>query len=288
MKPEKTRQMSQSTIYNTSVSHWGARNATEVIVLNDLANVTLARIPHRFVQTGGDSCTRNSYLFVVLHALIRKPSSANVEICYDGRAISPAEILIPGIYVAQVRVGQDISEAPGPHAKTTTYKPFSETETDTASNSSRSSCGGQSAFRAKLFQRDQKCLVTGTFNPQRLIACHIVPFSLGPEFVAQISDGVCNLYSPANGITLRSDLHTLFDEYSLGIYYSSGEYIVHCFSGDRSLRTHHGQSIKFSSTVHQQAPDWLPDIQCLAWHYEQCVLTRFRGYHVAFPHYTDR
>lgn len=275
--------MSLSNFYNTSVGFWQPRDPTDLIVITDLDNVTLARIPFEFVEKGGDCCARNEYLWILLRALLQKSTPTHVDIHCEGQAIKPDQKLASGVYIAQVRLGQDVFEAPGPHAKTTTYKPFFEFESETVSDSARSSCGGQSIFRRNLFQRDQRCLITQTFHPTQLVACHIVPFSLGLEFVARISNGLCNLYSPSNGLTLRSDLHAVFDDYSLGVYHSEGKYVIHCFSGDRALLGYHGQEITFSSLVRAQAPDWLPNIECLDWHYAQCVLTRFRGYHVAFP-----
>lgn len=159
-------------------------------------------------MTGGDSAARNSYLFVVFSSLLQKNGSASVTIHYDCQEILPAGILIPGIYVAQVQVGQDAFEAPGPHAKTTKHKPFPETASSTVSDSARSSVG-QNQFILQLLQRDQTCLVTGTYCSDVLSSCHIVPYSLGRDFVRTVSDGLCGLYSPANGLLL------VFDSYSL-------------------------------------------------------------------------
>lgn len=78
-------------------------------------------------------------------------------------------------------------------------------------------------------------------------------------------------------------LHAIFDGYSLGVTCccSESKYVIHCFIGDRTLMPYHGQEIKCSiSSQSGKAPDRHSDMQCLAWHYAQCVLTRFRGYYV--------
>lgn len=222
------------------------------------------------------------YLFAVVDCLLKDGIRESIEIHFQGEPIQAGAHIRPGIYVIQATTGVDIELAPGPHAKTTKFKPFQQSDTETISNSSRSSCYGQSKFREKLFQRDAECLLTHTFYPDRLRACHVVPFSLGSTFVSQISDGVCDLYSPANELTLRSDYHSLFDNYNFGIYCIDGTYQVHFFAGDTSLLQHHGQRLDFRATVRQQAPGWLPNEQCLSWHYKQCILTGFRGYDVPF------
>lgn len=268
--------------YTLAVESWGAQNESETIILKDLNDTILGRIPFQFTQRGDRVLCTMQYLFVVVDYLLQTRVHDVIVIHSQGHPVQAEERIRPGIYIVQIKLGIDAEVAQGPHAKTTTRKPFEQSDAETISNSSRTSRHGQSKFREKLFHRDPECLLTHTFYPDRLRACHIVPFSLGNSFVSQVSNGICDLYSPANGLTLRSDYHSLFDNYNFGIYCFNGTYQVHFFAGDASLLQHHGQWLEFSTTVRQQAPNWLPNASCLAWHYKQCILAGFRGYNVPF------
>lgn len=266
--------------YTVGLESWDAKDATETILLTDLNGTTLGRIPFRFTQVVDSILCDIQYLFVVVECLLQKTPREPLEIHFQGRPVQANDRIRPGTYVVQLILGVDAEMASGPHSKTTTRKPFEQSDVESVSNSSRTSRYGQSKFREKIFHRDPGCLLTHTFYPDRLRACHIIPFSLGSEFVSQVSNGLCDLYSPANGLTLRSDYHSLFDNYNFGIYCINGTYQVHFFAGDTSLLQHHGQWLHFSDAVRQQAPGWLPNASCLAWHYKQCILAAFRGYYV--------
>jgi hypothetical protein len=63
-------------------------------------------------------------------------------------------------------------------------------------------------FRQNIIDRYEKCIITGCDNMKRCDICHIKPFN------------ECTFkqkYDINNGIILRKDLHTLFDNYELSI-----------------------------------------------------------------------
>jgi hypothetical protein len=64
---------------------------------------------------------------------------------------------------------------------------------------------GQQAFRQRLLDHYEACVITGERTPDVLDAAHITPFS-GPH-----SDGL------ENGLLLRTDLHRLFDRHLFSI-----------------------------------------------------------------------
>lgn len=65
---------------------------------------------------------------------------------------------------------------------------------------------GQGRFRASLFSAPYpRCAISGVGYPLLLEAAHIVPFSESLD------------HSPANGLILRADLHTLFDLHEITI-----------------------------------------------------------------------
>jgi len=65
----------------------------------------------------------------------------------------------------------------------------------------------QTSFRNDVIERYEQCLITGV-DALVCQACHIIPFSECEEI---------HKYDVNNGLLLRSDLHTLFDEKLLKI-----------------------------------------------------------------------
>lgn len=241
----------------------------------------MAQLPLQFATTGNGDSALCSWLVLVAHSLLADSSRPLPILYYGNSEVDHKQSIVSGVYEVQIRLGEDTSPAPGPHARTTRQKPFEQTESETISQSSKSSRAGQSPWKLKLFQRDQVCLISRTFVD--LEACHIAPFSLGEDFVNAVSHGVCELYSPANGLTLKHDLHRFFDNFRLGIYSYKGKLFVHCFAVDKEFLQYHGQEIKFSKEIYEQRPEWLPNKDCLKWHYTQCILTSFRRSYVPFP-----
>ncbi|SGY13654.1 BQ5605_C010g05932 [Microbotryum silenes-dioicae] len=149
----------------------------------------------------------------------------------------------------------------------------------------------QSPFRAALFERDQRCLVT-RIPPTLIVACHIIPVSrqdIWSEF------GEDHPYGPACGLTLSRDLHAMWDQYMLGLYplgiSLDGRFVVHFFQPvNAHFRSFHGLVLE-RSRFRTTNDDDLPYAKYLLWHYSQCVMTHLRGIPVAEPrpvHPVDR
>lgn len=117
----------------------------------------IATIPFAFTQVQDSTVSLARYLFVVAAYLLQNDDKEKIEICFEGKKVDRAQQLEPGTYVVQISLGVDGEQAQGPHAKTTRFKPFLQGEDETASNSARSSPGGQSHFRQEVFRRDQTC-----------------------------------------------------------------------------------------------------------------------------------
>lgn len=271
--------------YESSLSYWGdlsRQYSTEgVVTLVDRKGSLIAQLPLQFAVSGSGNSALGSWLALVAFSLLDGISDSLPSITYRNSVVAQNDVIHSGVYEVQVFLGSEVSSAPGPHAKTTRQKPLTQSDSDTVSHSSRSSAEGQSPWRLKLFQRDTVCLISRSF--MFLEACHIVPFSLGDAFVSTISKGRCSLYSPANGLSLEPRLHKLFDAYRLGIYCFESRLYVHCFAVPVLFQKYHGCEIKFHKEVVEQAPTWLPNTDCLRWHYAQCILTSFRGTYVPFP-----
>lgn len=128
----------------------------------------------------------------------------------------------------------------------------------------------------ELLGRDGECPLTGEYRVKNLIACHIVPYSLGQEKLDEICGRfVMNPFPVMNGILLTPGPRTSFDNYLWGIYVFKESCIAHVFGDyDRSL---HGRRLNIR-TSHL---DLLPDQKLVEWHYTQCLMARFRGSIVA-------
>lgn len=127
----------------------------------------------------------------------------------------------------------------------------------------------------QLCQRDGECPVTGEDDIDCLVACHIVPFSLGQSKVDEICGRlVMGTFSVANGLLLTKSLHLTFDRFLWGIYTFQGSYYVHIFGGiGHGGKELHGKQLQFRCRKKQR----LPNIKLLEWHYAQCLMARFRG-----------
>lgn len=272
-------------LYESSLLRWGNLSkeycTDGVVTLVDQKGSLMAQLPLQFAATGAGDSALCSWLAFVAQSLLDVDSQLLPIIKYGAIEVDHKDVIVSGVYEVQVLLGENASHAPGPHAKTTTQKPFVQSESGTISHSSRSSCAGQSPWRLKLFQRDQTCLISGSF--ELLEACHIVPFSLGEDFVSAVSKGKCELYSPASGLTLERNLHKLFDAFRLGIYAFEGKLFVHCFAVPIDFMKYHGQEIQFSKAVVERVAAWLPNTDCLRWQYSQCILTSFRRTYIPFP-----
>ena len=232
-----------------------------------------------FLHRGNADLKRVAYLQEVVFSLIDEDASQIPAIYRNGILANNSDLVEAGTYQVQIVLGKDVKSCCGPHAKTSCLEPFIEYERETFIDSY--SQNEQSTFREKVLQRDTKCLITKTCDPRALGAYHIVPYSLGSDFVKRVSRGRVKLYTPANGLTMTQKLRTLFDEYAVGVYCHQAQYVLHCFAWNGPGLAHHGQILAFDRDVKEQLRSWLPHRDCLRWHYTQCILTRFRGFYVS-------
>lgn len=120
---------------------------------------------------------------------------------------------------------------------------------------------GQGLFRVRVLQAyDYACAVTREHSLPALDAAHIRPFA----------DGGSN--TPANGVTLRSDIHRLFDRG----YVTVDEDMRFVVSRRLETEFHNGRSYYKLAGTELMLPtdrDDRPSVAALAWHRE----TVFRG-----------
>ena len=121
---------------------------------------------------------------------------------------------------------------------------------------------GQKMFRAQVLQAyENRCAVTSEHTPLVLQAAHIKPYSKG------------GLHSINNGLLLRSDLHTLFDNGYLTIRPED-----HTLKVSGALEAHFANGVRYKKRdgehVHlPQNPDFHPDPQMLDWHNKNVFLS---------------
>ncbi|KAB8208521.1 hypothetical protein BDV34DRAFT_222604 [Aspergillus parasiticus] len=155
-------------------------------------------------------------------------------------------------------------------------------------------------FRDQVRQRDGRCVITGQINVEahvgmwtRFEAAHIFSLALHTIFH---SHGFLNLItynhplgitSPQNGILLRSDIHQLWDDYSIAVNPNDG-YRIQSFTPE--TWEYHG---KVLDPVCRQPGNPLRIVDgLLQWQYEQAVLCNMRrdggpSFEFDFPLGTD-
>ncbi|KAJ5371387.1 uncharacterized protein N7496_007479 [Penicillium cataractarum] len=150
----------------------------------------------------------------------------------------------------------------------------------------------QRNFRESLRERDQACVMSGLKKrPERekpfsrLKAAHIFPISRVSEwergnyqhFISDTSPaheiGETKLYSPQNGLLLRTDIHEEFDDFSIGVD-PDDDYRIICFQvDDLGLG---GQRLAISGRCStNEARHASPDL--LKWHLMQCVYKNMKA-----------
>lgn len=236
------------------------------------------QFPLEFLQTGGPSTYSVAYLRATFKLLYEIPSTAKVIISQDNRTTKEDSTICSGAYDFSISDDGALLPTPriGPQGKSKS-RPFRDTGSNsTTSNSARSSIN-QNRLREKLLMRDGCCVATGEDNEEIVMAAHIVPLSLGQEFLDEITSHPrqVTLYSVTNGLLLRPDLHTAFDRFLWGIWLDEhGIHYLHIFG--ESYRSLHGNMIEFRTTKKSK----LPNPKLLSWHYSQCLMARIRGYYV--------
>lgn len=263
--------MNREREYELSVAMW---KGSSTVFLMDSAQNTIAQIPFDFIQ-GGPNRTISYLHFVIRKAIWNVP--VDIVLTKDGHVVTTDNASEPGEYCLASPAAEKLLFTKGPQGKTIS-RLFSETTSQsTVSRSSRSSAA-QTKFRGAVTFRDARCLVTKTREFDEVVACHIIPYSLGQQFLDEITGVRYTLYSPEVGLTLRTDIHRAYDSYKLGIYVENGRYYVHSFGG--SAKQYHGMEIEFpykdsGADSHRPCPE------LLEWHYAQCVMARFRGFKVS-------
>ncbi|KAK9234001.1 HNH endonuclease-domain-containing protein [Lipomyces kononenkoae] len=153
---------------------------------------------------------------------------------------------------------------------------------------SKTITGRDDFFRARVRERDKKCVITGTVNPEVILdewsgfeAAHIFPLSSEEHWIQQeYSECITNkvsmqdtgINSCQNGLLMLSNVHQKFDSYRFSINPDDG-YKITCFDldafniGGRTL-----DPICRESESEVGARD-----QLLRWHFRQAVLANMRG-----------
>ncbi|KAJ8100164.1 HNH endonuclease-domain-containing protein [Lipomyces tetrasporus] len=168
---------------------------------------------------------------------------------------------------------------------------------------SRTDPGRDDIFRARVRERDGKCVITGTVNTKAyrdvwtgFEAAHIFPLSSEEYFVQNgLSRWITNRMGPhdtginscQNGLLMQSNIHQSFDSFDFSIDPDDGYKII-CFDEDpfridgRIL-----EPVCRDPNGNRSARDEL-----LRWHFRQAVLANMRGageptFEMDFPPGTD-
>lgn len=259
-----------SLMFATCTQSWKAKYE-ELVIVEDDSGFAIGTFPISFLRLGEGDTATIGYLLRVCRLILFIPAERVIQLQNHDGFLADETMLIPGVYTLD---GSFPARA-GPSGKTKSRAYRESDSPSTVSKSSRSTTN-QNHFKMELLGRDGECSLNGEYRVKNLIACHIVPYSLGQEKLDEICGRfVMNPFSVVNGLLLTPGLHTSFDNYLWGIYMFQGSYIVHVFGDyDRSL---HGRRLEFR-TRHL---DLLPNEKLVEWHYTQCLMTRFRGFVVA-------
>lgn len=264
--------------YTSACESWAV--AEDVVTLKDGVTI-IGQFPLEFLLEC-EATQTTKYLKFVVRELLCLQESDELQLIFqssESRNADDADLVQPGNYLCVIPGSASPLLPPGPQGKSIS-RPFRDTDgTSTVSRSSRSSVN-QSKFREKLFLRDGHCLLSEDDDDESLVAAHIVPFSLGQDFLDTLTTypRQVGLFSVTNGLLLRSDLHHAYDRYRWGIFVNSeGRHFVHVFGVSTSYRGFHGKEIHYRSRNTAK----LPNIQLLRWQYRQCLMARIRGFYIA-------
>lgn len=260
--------------YDTSTEFWPNQGLAYIVTSQ---GIPFAAVPVQFVCAGEYPVSNIAYLHRVLKGLISNLPEDGPLLQLDGTFVSPQCEIRAATYTLPEPAHDAIEFRAGPQGKSYSKK-FQDTDgSSTVSRSSRSSTH-QSRFREALFLRDGMCIVTGIKSLDRITAAHVVPMSLGQSFLSQITgqSALITLYSERNGFVLERGMHMLYDRYKLGFYIrDDGQMIVHSFSDDAKM--YHGRPV---ITREYDEDTRRPDVKLINWHYDQCLMARFRGFKI--------
>lgn len=261
--------MSHALTYLTCTEAWGALEDGLVIV-EDAEACRIGSLPIEFIRTGSANTSSIAYLVRICRLVLNIPDTHAIVISDSNGPCDLNDLISPGTY----RIDGSFESRKGPSGKTKS-RPFRDTDSSsTVSNSSRSTVN-QSRFKMELLARDGECLLSGEDVVDSLVACHIIPFSLGQEKLDEICQPLSiGSFSVTNGLLLSPTLHVNYDRYLWGIYTLDGAHYVHIF-GENYHELHGKQIMYRARKVHR-----LPNAKLLNWQYTQCLMARFRGFMV--------
>jgi hypothetical protein len=141
------------------------------------------------------------------------------------------------------------------------------------------------SFRNQVRHRDGRCVITGQVNLAAHVdmwrgfqAAHIFPRALNDIFCGHGFSQLITYHrsdpinSPQNGLLLRSDIHELWDDYSLAVN-PDNNYRVQSFSPNASQ--HHGNVLQDVCRLPGDEAGILDAL--LRWNFQQAVLANMRG-----------
>lgn len=261
--------MSRAPDYLTCTESWCGTKDRLVLVLDATAN-RIGSFPIEFLQNGAADTATVEYLMRICKLVLDIPVTFRLVISDTDGPLSKDVCIVPGIY----RINGTFANRSGPSGKTKS-KPFRDTDSSSTVSKSSRSTANQSHFKMELLARDGECLLTGEDVVESLVACHIIPFSLGQEKLDEICDPLTiGSFSVTNGLLLSPSLHVNFDRYLWGIYTYEGSHFVHVFG--ENYHELHGKRIEYRARKKNR----LPNVSLLEWQYSQCLMARFRGFMV--------
>lgn len=258
--------MSAGYVFQTCTQQWGA-SIEDLVIVKDESNIRIGTFPMTFLNGGAANTSTVQYLLRICMLVLDVPPTASLT-TFDHRGLLDVhEQLCPGTY----RLNGTFEPRPGPSGKTKS-KPFTDFDSPSTVSMSSRSTENQNYFKMDLCLRDGRCPVSGEYRLMNLVACHIVPFSLGQSQLDEIcGHSLVGLFSISNGLLLAREFNKMFDRYLWSIYTFEGSYYVHIFGeGDHEL---HGKKPEFREPIRHR----LPSAKLLEWHYTQCLMARFRG-----------
>lgn len=260
--------------YTTACEAWGCE-LEDVVILQDEQGTHLGNVPLPFMKQCV-ATTTVAYLRYVIRELLSLGTSAEIVLQHNGERLDhESEAIIEfGVYQYSFPSSCQAKPLIGPQGKSLS-RSYQETDgSSTVSRSSRTSSVGQNTFRERLCLRDGHCIVTGVEEIEILVPAHIIPYSLGHEFLYGLTNypGQVSLNSVNNGLLLSPEMHKAYDRFRWGIFVSSdNKHYVHMF--DFRDRTYHGMEIKYRC----RSKSLWPNKSLLQWQYRQCLAARIRG-----------
>lgn len=165
--------MSQSIEHLTCTESWSAAD-DELIVIEDSGSRSIGNFPIAFLEQGCANTSQVAYLVRICRMLLFIPATHDLSIARHDIPVVDNDKIEAGLYILN---GQ-FESRPGPSGKSRS-RSFRDTDTNSTNSRSSRSFANQSHFKMELLARDGECLISGEDVVESLVACHIIPFSLG-------------------------------------------------------------------------------------------------------------